>query len=343
MKAAIHREHGPAEVLHVEDVDDPDVGEGEVLIAVRAAGLNRLDVLQRQGPPLIPHFSLPHIPGMDVAGVVESVGPGVTTVHAGDRVVVNPALHCGRCQACLGGDDGMCPHVRVVGGNRAGGFASWCVVPETHVIPVAEGLGDEEACAFPTNYSTAWHGLVVTGHVAVGETVMIHGAGSGVSVAAIQIAKRAGARVVATSTSDRKLEAAERLGADVLVNHRTSDLVGQVRAATGGRGVDMVFDHVGPALFQQSLYCIRPHGRMVFCGTTTGVEAAFNLPYTYHFGISLLGADPYRYQEFEDMLHWCWDAGLRPVIDREYPLVEIGAAQRRMENGEAIGKIVLRP
>ncbi|HEY6379493.1 MAG TPA: zinc-binding dehydrogenase [Candidatus Dormibacteraeota bacterium] len=343
MKAAIHREHGPAEVLRVEDVPDPDCGPGEVLIAVRAAGLNRLDVLQRQGPALIPNFSLPHIPGMDVAGEVTAIGPEVNAVRVGERVVVNPALHCGHCDACLGGDDGLCPHVRVVGGNHPGGFAQWCVVPETHVISIPEGMTDSEACAFPTNYSTAWHGLVVTGRLQVGETVMIHGSGSGVSIAAIQIAKRAGAQVIATSGSARKLEAAHRLGADAVINHESGNLVAEARAATLGRGVDMVLDHVGPALFQASILSLRPHGRLVFCGTTTGNQACFNLPFAYHFGISLLGVDPYRYREFDEMLRWCWRADLHPVIDTEFALADVVGAQHRMERGESIGKIVLRP
>jgi NADPH:quinone reductase-like Zn-dependent oxidoreductase len=343
VKAAIHREHGPAAILHIEEVPDPECGEGEVLIAVRAAGLNRLDVLQRDGPPLLPHFSLPHIPGMDVAGEVLQTGPGVTTLSVGERVVVNPALHCGRCDACLSGDDGMCPHVRVVGGNRAGGFAEWCVVPETHAYKIPDGVTFNDACAIPTNYSTAWHGLVVTGRLRLGETVMINGAGSGVTIAAIQIAKRAGARVVVTSGSDRKLAVAEDLGADVLINRQRTDAIAAVREATGGQGVDVVFDHVGPALFGQSIFALRPHGRLIFCGTTTGTDACFNLPFAYHFGISLLGADPYRYHEFEEMLHYCWGAGLRPVIDSEFELGEMQAAQERMEGGECFGKIVLRP
>jgi NADPH:quinone reductase-like Zn-dependent oxidoreductase len=215
------------------------------------------------------------------------------------------------------------------------------VVPATHVYRIPAGIDYVRACAMPTNYSTAWHALVVTGRLAIGETVMIHGAGSGISMAAVQIAKRAGARVIVTSGSDGKLEAAQRVGADVLINHRTSNLVEQARAATEGRGVDMVLDHVGPALFQQSIFSIRAHGRLVFCGTTTGTEASINLPFTYHFGISLLGADPYRYAEFEQMLAYCWQ--FEPVIDSEFPLSDIHAAMQRMERGESIGKIVVRP
>jgi NADPH:quinone reductase-like Zn-dependent oxidoreductase len=341
MRAAIHHEHGPVDVVRIEEVPDPQCGPGEVLIAVRAASLNRLDVLQRQGPPLIPGFSLPHIAGMDVAGEVVQAGFGVENVAVGDRVVVNPALHCGECELCVSGDDGMCQSTRVVGGNHPGGFAEWCVVPASHVYRIPHGVDWARAAAMPTNYSTAWHALVVTGKLSIGETVMIHGAGSGISLAAIQVAKRAGARVIVTSGSDEKLAVAEKVGADVLVNHASSNLVEQARAATGGRGVDMVLDHVGPALFQQSIFSIRPHGRLVFCGTTTGTQATINLPFTYHFGISLLGADPYRYAEFEQMLEFCWQ--FDPVIDSEFSLGDIQAAMERMERGESIGKIVVRP
>lgn len=343
MKAAIHHRHGPACVLRVEDVPEPTLGADEVLIRVRAAGLNRLDLLQRDGPPLLPNFTLPHIPGMDVAGEIAQVGPGVSGIAVGERVVVNPAVNCGRCQACVSGDDGMCPNVRVVGGNRPGGFAEWCVVPETHVYPIPRGVSYTSACAIPTNYSTAWHGLFVTGELRLGETVMLHGAGSGVTIAAIQLAKRAGARVMVTSGSDSKLEVARRVGADGVVNHTTQDLIAAAREMTDGKGVDMVFDHVGPALFQTSLHALRPHGRLVFCGTTTGVEACFNLPHAYHFGIALLGADPYRYAEFASMLRYCWNAGIEPLIDSEFELSEFDAAQARMENGACIGKVVVHP
>jgi NADPH:quinone reductase-like Zn-dependent oxidoreductase len=341
VKAAIHYEHGPAGVVRVEEVPDPECGPGEVLIAVRAASLNRLDVLQREGPPLLPGFSLPHIAGMDVAGEVVATGSGVESLAVGDRVVVNPAVHCGTCEVCLSGDDGMCPQTRVVGGNAPGGFAEHVVVPASHVYRVPQGVDWARAAAMPTNYSTSWHALVVTGRLSIGETVLIHGAGSGITLAGIQVAKAAGARVVVSSGSDEKLAVAERVGADVLVNHSAGNLVEQVRAATGGRGVDMVLDHVGPALFQQSIYCIRPRGRMVFCGTTTGTQATFSLPFAYHFGISLLGADPYSHAEFERMLEYCWR--FDPVIDSEFSLADIRPAMERMEKGESIGKIVVRP
>ena len=343
MKAALHREFGSVDVLHLEDVPDPTYGDEDVVVRVRATGLNRLDVLQRQGPPLLPLFELPHIPGMDVLGEVAETGARVTTVSRGDRVLVNPALQCGRCPLCRSGDDALCPNTRVVGGNRPGGYAEWVSVPASHVHRVPHDVDDLTACALPTAYSTAWHALINTGSLQIGEVVLVHGAGSSVSLAALEIARHTGAHVIMTSTSDEKLEVARKLGADVVVNNRRNDIVSAVRAATDGGGVDMVFDHVGPALFQPSLYCLRPRGRMVFCGTTTGLQATFDLPYAYHFGIRLLGSDPYSQAEFERVLAYCFEARFRPIIDSEFGLEDARAAQLRMEGGECSGKIVLRP
>jgi NADPH:quinone reductase-like Zn-dependent oxidoreductase len=343
MKAALHREFGGLDVLELAEVPDPVPAAGEVLISVKACALNRLDVLQRQGPALLPGFSLPHIAGMDVAGEVVALGPGVHAFARGDRVVVNPALHCGQCAWCTRGDDGYCPDARVVGGNHPGGYAELCAVPATHAYRIPEGVSYDEAATVPTIYSTAWHALVVTGKLRIGEWVMIHAAASGVSTAAIQLAKRIGARVIATAGSQRKLELARELGADAVVNNRDGDVVAVAKELTGGDGVDMVFDHVGPALFQASMYALRPRGRLVFCGTTTGTEATFNLPYAYHFGMKLLGADPYSYAEFEQMLEFYWTAGFEPVIDSQFSLDQVGEAQRRLEAGDVIGKVLIQP
>jgi NADPH:quinone reductase-like Zn-dependent oxidoreductase len=343
MKAALHRVHGGPEVLEVVDVPDPSVGPGDVLLRVRATALNRLDVLQREGPALIPGFTMPHIAGMDVAGEVVAVGSEVDGVAAGARVVVNPALHCGECEWCTAGDDGYCPETRVVGGNAPGGYAELVAVPASHVYRIPDAVSYEEAATIPTIWSTAWHGLVVTGDLRIGEWVMIHAAGSGVSTAAIQLAKRIGARVIATAGSERKLEYARKLGADVVVDNRAGDIVAAAKEATDGRGVDMVFDHVGPALFQTSMFALRARGRLVFCGSTTGTDATFNLPFAYHFGLKLLGADPYSYAEFAQMLDYYWTAGFEAVIDSEFPLHQIADAQAKMERGDVIGKVLVRP
>jgi NADPH:quinone reductase-like Zn-dependent oxidoreductase len=343
MRAAVHEEFGEVEVLKIVEVPDPRPGPGEVLIGVKAAALNRLDVLQRQGPPLLPNFSLPHIAGMDVAGEILEIGPDVDSVAVGDRVLVNPSLHCGRCRFCLRGEDGFCPEVKVLGGNYPGGYAELCAVPATHIYRIPDGHTYTEAATIPTIYSTSWHALITTGKLRAGETIMIHAAGSGVSTAAIQLAKWRGATVLATAGSERKIEVARRLGADFTVDNRREDFVKVALDATDGIGVDMVFDHVGPKLFEDSLRALRPRGRLVSCGTTTGVKAIFSLPQLYQFGLQILGAGRNSHREFESMLDFYWDAGFEPVIDSEMPLEEIYEAHRKMEANEAIGKIVIRP
>lgn len=343
MKAALHRKHGGPDVIEVTEVPDPQVGPGDVLIRVRAAALNRLDVLQRQGPALVPGFELPHIAGMDVAGEVIGIGEQVGSVAVGDGVLVNPAINCGDCAECRRGDDAYCTDGEVVGASRPGGFAELCAVPETHVHRIPDGISFDEAATIPTVYSTAWRALFPVGELRLGETVLIHAAGSGVSIAAIQLAKRAGARVIATAGSAPKLDVAGKLGADVCVTNRDPSWVGAVRDATAGRGVDMVFDHVGAALFQGSLHVLRPRGRLVFCGSTSGTEATFGLPYAYHFGLRLLGVDSYSRIEFSEMLDHYWTGGYEPVIDSEFDLTDMAAAQAKLESGDTIGKVLIRP
>jgi NADPH:quinone reductase-like Zn-dependent oxidoreductase len=336
----LYRGHGGIDVLEVADVPEPAIGAADVLVAVSYSALNRLDLLQRAGPPLVPRFTLPHIAGMDIAGEVVDAGSDVDGFGVGDRVVVNPAVRCGRCTACARGEDMFCADSRVIGASRPGGYAELVGVPATHVHHVPDHVDDLAAATIPTVFSTAWNGLFTTGGLQLGETVLIHAAGSGVSTAAIQLAKHAGATVIATAGSEPKLEAAKRLGADVVVNNRTEDVLAAVAAATD-EGVDLVFDHVGPALFEPSLHALRPLGRLVFCGVTTGVRVAFDLPRVYQRGLRLLGSHSYAYAEFGRMLAHCWTAGFEAVIDSVYPLDRVAAAQERLASGETIGKVVL--
>ncbi|MBB5130979.1 NADPH:quinone reductase-like Zn-dependent oxidoreductase [Thermocatellispora tengchongensis] len=322
---------------------DPEPGAGEVLVEVRAAGVNRLDVLQRRGPGLLPGFALPHVPGTDVAGVVVAVGPGVATRAVGDRVVVDPSLTCGACTPCADGQSAWCTGLRVVGASRQGGYAELVAVPETHVHAVPQHIGMEEAAAVPTVYGMAWQALMVRGGLRAGETLLVHGAGSGITIAATQIARRSGARVIVTSGSDEKLAKAAKLGVDATVNHRREDLAARVRELTDGRGADIVLDHVGPALFQPSLAALRLRGRMVFCGNTTGPTAEFSLVDAYHRGLTLIGSESYDRPAFGEMLEWYWSAGCEAVIDSVFPLEEAAEAHRRLEGGESFGKILLTP
>lgn len=345
MKAMLYRTHGDSDVLEFSDVPTPEPTIGEVLVRVDVCGLNHLDVLQRRGPALIPGFELPHIAGMDIAGTVVAMGEATvdSPIKQGDRVVVNPAVPCGQCAECLLGADGRCGQVRVIGATCAGGYAEFVAVPIENVHPVPDDVSLLEAAVVPTIWMTAWHALIEIGRLRLGETVLIHAGSSGVSTAAIQLAKAGGARVIATVGADEKIDYARRLGADVVVNSRTGDVVGAAREATGGRGVDLVLDHVGPATWNDGMYSLAPRGRLVFFGNTTGNQVQFDLVYAYHFGLQLLGSDPYDRHEFATMLAAYWASDFTTPIDSEFALSDARAAQERMQSRQAMGKIVLRP
>jgi NADPH:quinone reductase-like Zn-dependent oxidoreductase len=284
---------------------------------------------------------------MDIAGTVAAVGAGVTTVHEGDRVVVNPAVPCRACPTCLRGDDGFCLDARVLGGNAPGGYAEYVLVPAANVHPVPDHVPLTEAALLPTVWTTAWHALHTVGGLRAGETLLVHAAASGVSLAAVQLAKQLGATVIATASSVEKLAFAGGIGADHPVaagaGTPTEDIVGAVREATGGRGVDMVLDHVGPATWPASLFSLAPRGRLVFVGDTSGAEVTIPLEYAFHFGLKLLGSDPYPAREFGEVLERYWRGGLVTPVDQEFALTEAAAAQRRLEERRAVGKVLLRP
>lgn len=323
-------------------MDDPRPKATDVVVQVAAVGLNRLDLLQRSGPGLLPGFSLPHIAGMDVTGEVVAAGADAPATLVGARVVVNPSLSCGVCPACRVGDDAMCRAKTVVGGSVDGGYGQLCAVPATHVRLVPDHVDLIAAASAPAVFSRAWQSLFVTGKLSIGETVLIHAAASGVTTAGVQLAHAAGARVIVTARTDPELEWARGFGAEFGINTTsTPDVAAAVLDLTHGRGVDLVFDHLGPALFEASIRCLRPRGRLVFCGVTTGEDAAIHLPSVYHRGISLLGSESYSEKDFDMMLAACWAADLDAMIDQTLPIREAAKAQTLMGNDELRGKLVL--
>jgi NADPH:quinone reductase-like Zn-dependent oxidoreductase len=343
VKAARYSVHGGPEVIRYEEVADPEFGPADVIVKVAACALNHLDVIQRAGLYTLPGYRLPHIAGMDVAGEVVEVGSEASGVLAGDRVLINPSLtNVGGHSRFLGMNDRY-GRLGVIGATIDGGYAELCAAPASHVHLIPEEFSYEEAACIPTSYLTAWHALLEVGGLTSGETVLIHAAGGGLSSAGIQLAKKLGAIVLATARSERKLEHARRLGADHLLNHSAADVARWAREITGGRGVDLVFDHVGTALWQASVAALRPRGRLVTCGATTGSAVTLDLGYVHRMGIRILGSDPYFYEEFQRLLALYWKGGFRPIIDSEFPLAEAGAAHRKMEQAELTGKILLKP
>lgn len=342
MKAIAIRAHGGPEVLKLEDLPDPVASPGRVVLRVRAAALNHLDVWVREGWPAL-KLSFPHVPGADVAGVVEAVGPGVEGVRPGDEVVVNPGLSCGRCRECLSGRDNLCRSYSILGEHTSGGYAEKIAVPAQNLLPKPRNLSFEEAACVPLVFLTAWHAVVARAQLRAGETILVHAAGSGVGSAAIQIAKLVGARVIATAGTDEKCARGRALGADEVVNYSKEDFAAAVKALTGRRGADVVFEHVGKATWEKSILATASGGRVVTVGATTGHAATTDLRHVFFRQISVLGSTMGSKGELFDVLRFVEQGKLRPVLDRVLPLAEAAAAQRLLEGRAQFGKIVLTP
>jgi NADPH:quinone reductase-like Zn-dependent oxidoreductase len=344
MKALLYRTSGGPEVLEYTDIDDPTPGGRDVVVKVAATALNHLDVVQRNGWYQMPGFTFPHIAGMDVVGEIVAVGAEVERVKVGDRVVVDPSLSEVPDGSTLAGMGDLYGDLGIIGATVAGGYAELCLAPDTHVHHLPDSMSWHHAVAFPTAWLTAHHALFAVGRLSAGETVMIHAAGSGVSMAGIQLAKHAGATVLATAGSEDKCQRALGLGADFVTNNRTTDVAGWAREVTGGTGVDMVFDHVGAALWAASMFSLKPRGRLVNCGNTSGDTATIpSLGFMFHMGLQLLGSDPYRYDEFAPAWATYCSGNFQAPIDTVYPLSQGAAAQDQMLRGEFFGKIVLEP
>jgi NADPH:quinone reductase-like Zn-dependent oxidoreductase len=334
MKAVRFHEHGGPEVLRAEEVPAPAAGPGDVLVRVRACALNHLDLWQRRGMPRVA-LPMPHISGADVAGEIAE------GARAGQRVMLQPGVSCGRCVKCLGGDDNMCPAYDLLGYRREGGYAELVAVPEANLVPLPDHIGFVEAAAFPLTFLTAWHMLFTRAALRAGESVLVLAAGSGVGQAAIQIARLVNARVIATAGGDDKLARARELGAEAVIDHYRQDISAEVRALTRREGVDVVVEHVGEATWEKSVRSLKPGGRLVTCGATTGHRGGIDLRYLFSRRISLLGSYMGRKCELIAAARFFFDGRIRPAVDRTYPLASAADAHRRLEERGQFGKIVL--
>jgi NADPH:quinone reductase-like Zn-dependent oxidoreductase len=340
MKAIRFQQHGGPEVLQFTDAPDPVIRPNEVLVRVKACALNHLDLWVRRGLPGV-SIPLPHIPGSDVAGEIAQIGADVTTVKVGQKVVLAPGVTCGKCPACISGHDNSCRQFTNLGYLIDGGCAEFVRVPEVNCIPYPENLSFEEAAAVPLVFQTAWHMLVTRAQIQPGEDVLILGAGSGVGTAAIQIAKFFAARVIATAGSDQKLDRARQLGADHLINHKTQKIRDEVRRITNKRGVDIVFEHVGTATWDESIASLAPQGRLVTCGATTGYDAKIDLRFLFTRQLSILGSYMGTKSELLTVMKLVAAGRLKPIVDRVFPLAEAAAAHAYLEAGSQFGKVVL--
>jgi NADPH:quinone reductase-like Zn-dependent oxidoreductase len=340
MKAILFHQHGAPDVLKYTNAPDPTIRPNEVLVRVKACALNHLDLWVRRGMPGV-SIPLPHIPGSDIAGEIAQIGADVTTVKVGQKVVLAPGVTCGKCPACLSGQDNRCRQFTNLGYLIDGGCAEYVRAPDVNCLPYPENLSYEEAAAVPLVFQTAWHMLVGRAELQPGEDVLILGAGSGVGSAAIQIAKFSGARVIATAGSDQKLEKARQLGADHLINHKSQKIHDEVRRITGKRGVDIVFEHVGVATWDESLASLAPSGRLVTCGATTGYDAKLDLRFLFSRQLSLLGSYMGTKSELLTVMKLVAAGRLKPIVDRVVPLAEAAAAHAYLEVGSQFGKVVL--
>jgi NADPH:quinone reductase-like Zn-dependent oxidoreductase len=341
MKAIVYSEHGGPEVLRYTDAPAPSIDAYEVLIRVRACALNHLDLFLRRGIPGVP-IPLPHIPGSDIAGEVAKVGEKVKGIKVGERVLLQPGISCGHCAQCLAGEDNKCREYTLFGQMVDGGCAEYVKSPAANVVPIPEGLSFEEAAAFPLVSLTAWHMLITRAQLKPAETVLVLGAGSGVSSAAIQIAKAAGARVIATAGTKEKVLKGKELGADSMILHSENDIAKETKRMTNGRGADVVMEHVGQATWDQSVRSMAVGGRLVTCGATTGYDARIDLRFLFVRQLSILGSFMGSKAELFSALELVRRGLLKPIVDVVMPLSECAEAHRRLESREQFGKIVLR-
>ena len=347
MKALLYASHGSTKVLQYTEIKDPQAGSDDVIVRVRASALNRIDVNQRAGTYTVPGFQLPHVGGLDIAGEIAYLGANVAQDSAwqiGDRVVVNPSLSNVSSASTLCNRGDLYGELGVIGLNAPGGHAELCVVPASHLHPIPKSMPFSTAAVFPTAWMTAHHALFSVGKLKRNEILLIHAAASGVSSAAIQLAKAAGAKVLATASNAKKCAHATALGADAVAINRNSELVPWVHDNSNGRGANMVLDHVGPALWETSLFAMAPKARLVSCGNTTGDAVAIpSLGHLFSQGLQILGSDAYRHSEFAPAWADFCEQRFDPCIDTIFDLKDGADAHQCLEQDQALGKLILQP
>jgi len=342
MKALAFSEHGGLDKLGYQDVPDPKIADGEVLVRVRAGALNHLDLFVREGIPGL-KLPLPFWSGCDIAGDVAEVGRAVQGVAVGDRVAVNPNLHCGRCEFCVKGEHSLCLTYGILGEHTHGGLAELVKVAGDKVLKLPDQVSYEDAAAFILVNMTAWRMLVTQARLRAGEALLILGVGGGVSSTAVQIGKLCGARVLVTSSSDDKLARARELGADECINYAKEDWARAVFQKTGRRGVDVVLENVGAATWSGSLRSLAKGGRLVTCGGTSGPLCETDVRVVFWKQISIIGSTMSNNAEFNEVLAQLFRGRLRAIVDSVMPLADGAAAQQKLAEGRQFGKIVLVP
>jgi NADPH:quinone reductase-like Zn-dependent oxidoreductase len=335
-------DYGGVEQLIFGDADDPTISEPhEVIVKLKAASINHIDIWNRMGATGTP-LRLPHILGADGAGTVFQIGAKVTNVKVGDAVCLYPPTGCGACEFCLTDRDFMCIRLHVLGERLEGTYAEYVKITAANCLPIPQSYSFEDAAALPLVFITLWRMVVTNAELRPGETMLIIGIGGGVASATLQVAKKLGARVIVTSSSDQKLVRARELGADHGINHKKEDFVGAVMRLTGKRGVELVVDCVGGEVWRKSLAALSRGGRLVTCGATAGGHPDDDIEVIAGKQLKIFGSTLGSREEFRQLLSFIAVSGIKPIIDSVFPLKEAAAAQQRVETAQQFGKVVLR-
>ncbi len=338
MKAIRIHEHGDADALKWDDIPKPELSVNQVLVDIKATSLNHLDIWVRKGIPGVP---LPLITGSDAAGIISEVGDGVKKSRIGEKVMIQPLIFCGKCASCNKGKENLCKSMGIMGENCQGVNAERIIVEESQAIPFPDQLSFEAAASFALVAQTSFQMLVRRANLQAGEFVLIWGASSGVGSMGIQIAKVKGATVIAISGTNEKCEKAGLLGADHILNYKTDDIFSEVKSLTNGKGIDVVFEHVGQETWNISMKSLARGGRVVTCGATTGFKANLNLTHLFFKQQSILGSTMGSVSSFDGALTLLNEGKIKPVIDRIFPISEIQSAHEYLESSMQFGKVVL--
>ena len=342
MKAAFFKEHGGADKVLYGDYRDPALEANEVLVRVKASGINHVDMLLLDGR-FPPPEGLPHVNGCEATGLVEETGSAVKGFARGQRVVIFPGFSCGTCEYCLRGERTVCVRYGYLGAHRDGGQAEFVKAPAANIVPLPDAVSFEAGAAVPMAMLTSWHALIAQADLKPGQTVLVQAAGSGVGSAAIQIARLVGARVITTVGADDKIEFARSLGAERVVNYRKDDFVEAVRQWTNKRGVDVVIEHIGGETFERSIYALTRLGVLVTIGSHDTHWARMDLRHVYSKNLRILGTNLGSILELRALLDHLAQGRLRPMIDRAFPLKDARAAFQYVLDRKNKGKVLLLP
>jgi len=342
MKAAIFRSHGSVENLEITEVNTPVIRDDEILINVKAAALNRLDIWVRNGSPAL-SIPLPHVGGSDFAGTVSEIGSKVTQFDVGDRVVANAGLSCKKCNNCLKGEHSLCQSFKLLGEHVWGGLAEFVKVPETNVIRLPDHIGFDTAAAASLTCLTAYRMIKNQARIRSTDNILVIGAGGGIGTISVQIAKYYGNKVFALTSTKEKAEKLIKLGADHVINYKDNpDWDRELWQLTEKIGVDIVVDSVGSVVWKKALKSLAKGGRLVTCGATSGIRGETNIALLFWKQLSIIGSTMASDNEFREAMSLVFDINILPVIDSKYPLEQIQDAHRRLESGRHMGKIVIQ-